>query len=60
VDIGRRCRISKAVIDSGCQVPEGTVIGENPQDDAKRYYVTPRGVVLVTPDMLGQPTHFVR
>jgi len=60
VDIGRRCRISKAVIDSGCDVPEGTVIGENPQDDAKRYYVTPGGVVLVTPDMLGQPTHFVR
>ncbi|MGZ8241367.1 MAG: GlgC family sugar phosphate nucleotidyltransferase [Methylobacter sp.] len=41
-------------------MPEGTVIGENPQEDAKRFHVSPGGVVLVTPDMLGQRLHYVR
>jgi len=60
VEIGRSCHISKAVIDAGCRIPEGTVIGEDPEEDAKRYYVSSGGVVLVTPDMLGQVKHYVR
>ncbi|MEK7207793.1 MAG: glucose-1-phosphate adenylyltransferase [Pseudomonadota bacterium] len=60
VIIGRHCRLRKAVIDKGCHLPEGTVIGENPEDDTRRFYVTPRGVVLVTPEMLGQELHHVR
>jgi glucose-1-phosphate adenylyltransferase len=60
VDIGRRCRISKAVIDRGCVIPEGSVIGEDLEQDAKRFHVTPGGVVLVTPDMLGQVRNYVR
>jgi glucose-1-phosphate adenylyltransferase len=60
VEIGRRCRIHKAVIDQGCEIPEGTVIGEDPVADAERFYVTDDGVVLVTPDMLGQVLHHVR
>lgn len=60
VDIARHCRIKKAVIDSGCHLPKGTIIGENPQEDAKRFYVTRKGVVLVTPDMLHQNGHYVR
>ncbi|MFM1891633.1 MAG: hypothetical protein RLZ44_710 [Pseudomonadota bacterium] len=60
VEIGRRCRIHKAVIDQGCHIPEGTVIGEDPVADAERFYVTKTGVVLVTPDMLGQVLHHVR
>ncbi len=60
VRIGRHCRIQKAVIDKGCIVPPGTVIGEDPEQDAQRYHVTPGGVVLVTPEMLGQELHHVR
>ena len=60
VDIGRNCRISSAVIDRGCHIPEGTVIGENPDLDAKHYHVSSRGVVLVTPEMLAQERHHVR
>ena len=60
VKIGRHCRISKAVIDKWCELPEGTVIGEDPQLDAERFYVSPGGVVLVTPEMLGQEVHHVR
>jgi glucose-1-phosphate adenylyltransferase len=60
VDIGRNCRITKAVIDRGCMIPEGSIIGEDPEQDAKRFHVTPGGVVLVTSDMLGQVRNYVR
>jgi glucose-1-phosphate adenylyltransferase len=58
--IGRHCRITKAIIEKGSEVPEGTIIGENRADDEKRFHVSAGGVVLVTPDMLGQRRHFVR
>jgi glucose-1-phosphate adenylyltransferase len=60
VVIGRNCRINKAIIDKGCSIPEGTVIGEDLELDAERFYVTPGGVVLVSPEMLGQEIHHVR
>jgi len=60
VRIGRDCRVTKAVIDKGCVLPEGTVIGEDAEADAERFYVSPTGVVLVTPEMLGQELHHVR
>jgi glucose-1-phosphate adenylyltransferase len=50
--IGPNCRLRRVVIDENCALPEGTVIGENHDTDRKRFSVTPRGVVLVTPDML--------
>ncbi len=34
--------------------PDGTVIGENAKDDAKRFENSENGIVLVTPEMLGQ------
>ena len=60
VTIGRNCRITRAVIDKGCILPDGTVIGENREEDEERFYVSPGGVVLVTPEMLGQELHHVR
>ncbi len=60
VTIKPNCRIRKAVIDKGCIIPEGTVIGEEPAADAERFDVSEKGVVLVTPDMLGQELHHVR
>jgi glucose-1-phosphate adenylyltransferase len=60
VVIGRNSRISKAVIDKGCIIPDDTVIGEDPAADAARFYVSPGGVVLVTPEMMGQELHHVR
>jgi glucose-1-phosphate adenylyltransferase len=60
VNIGRNCRINKAVIDRGCDIPEGTIIGEDAELDAERFYVSEKGVVLVTPEMLGQVLHHVR
>jgi glucose-1-phosphate adenylyltransferase len=60
VDIGKNCRIYHAIIDKGCEIPDGTVIGQDNEQDQKRFYVSPNGVVLVTPDMLGQVVHHVR
>jgi glucose-1-phosphate adenylyltransferase len=60
VNIGRHCRINKAIIDKGCIIPPHTVIGEDLDEDRKHFYVSPGGVVLVTPDALGQPVHFAR
>ncbi|MCW9024099.1 MAG: glucose-1-phosphate adenylyltransferase [Gammaproteobacteria bacterium] len=60
VIVGENCKIKKAILDKGCLVPDGTVIGKNLEEDAKRFYVSPNGVVLVTPGMLGQELHYVR
>lgn len=60
VSIGRHCRLKKVVLDKGCNIPEGTIIGEDPVADAKRFEVSPNGVVLVTPEMLGQNYRYVR
>ncbi|MDO9167947.1 MAG: glucose-1-phosphate adenylyltransferase [Methylobacter sp.] len=60
VNIGRHCRITKAIIEKGCEIPEGTIIGEDRAEDEKRFHVSPGGVVLVTTDMLGQNRHYVR
>ena len=60
VKIGRDCRISRAIIDRGCVIPDGMVVGVNLEEDAARFHVTPGGVVLVSPEMLGQEIHHVR
>ncbi len=60
VNIGRHCRITKAIIEKGCDIPEGTIIGEDRVEDEKRFEVSEGGVILVTSDMLGQRRHYVR
>ena len=60
VEIGENCHLTKVVIDKGCRIPAGTVIGADLNEDAKRYHVTPNGIVLVTPEMLGLEIHHVR
>lgn len=54
VSIGKNCRIQRAVIDKATVIPDDTIIGENLDEDRKRFYVTDEGIVLVTPDMMGQ------
>jgi glucose-1-phosphate adenylyltransferase len=52
--IGKNVRLKKVLLDNGCIIPDGTVIGEDPEQDARRFHRTPGGVVLVNRDMLGQ------
>jgi glucose-1-phosphate adenylyltransferase len=47
VEIGRHCRIKKAIIDKHNVIPPHTQIGIDPQEDRKRFHVTPRGIVAV-------------
>jgi glucose-1-phosphate adenylyltransferase len=60
VTIGKNCRIQHAIIDKGCVIPDGMVVGEDEEEDRKRFNVSPKGVILITPEMLGQVVHHVR
>jgi len=50
VNIGRHCRIRKAIIDRDVHIPEGTTIGYDPEADRQRYFVTESGITVVTRD----------
>ncbi len=61
VQIGRNCRIKRAIIDRGTIIEEGSVIGEDHDADrARGFRVSKGGITLVTSDMLGQDLHFTR
>jgi glucose-1-phosphate adenylyltransferase len=59
VEVGRNCRIHKALIDRYCKIPDGMVIGHDLEADRKRFHVSPKGVVLVTPEMLDEDYPYV-
>ncbi|MEQ9743017.1 glucose-1-phosphate adenylyltransferase [Pectobacterium actinidiae] len=52
VNVGRSCRLRRCVIDRACHLPEGMVIGENAEEDSRRFYRSEEGIVLVTRSML--------
>lgn len=55
VVVHRNCKIRRAIIDRGCEIPEGMVIGfDVDQDKANGFRVSDKGLVLVTRKMLGQ------
>ncbi len=60
VTIGQNCAIQRAVVDKGSVLAPGTVIGADLEADARRFRVTDAGIVLVTPDRLGQTLHYAR
>ncbi|SDE65417.1 glucose-1-phosphate adenylyltransferase [Terriglobus roseus] len=51
VNIGRHCRIRRAIIDRDVHIPDGTVIGYDSNEDRKKYHVTPSGITVVTRDI---------
>ncbi len=60
VDIGRRAKLRRVVMDKHCRVPEGLTIGYDIEADRRRFHVSENGVTLVTPEMLGQQAHYIR
>lgn len=55
VEVHRHVKIRRAIIDRACVIPEGMEIGYNHDEDrARGFRVTKKGIVLVTPEMLGQ------
>jgi glucose-1-phosphate adenylyltransferase len=48
VDVGRHCRIRRAIIDKGVRIPAGTEIGYDPDRDRSRgWLVTESGLVVI-------------
>src|SRR5271167_4059223 len=54
VTIGRNVRLSKTIIDSEVRIPDGLVVGEDPELDAKRFRRTDSGVTLITQPMIDK------
>ena len=52
VQIGRGARLTRTVIDRGCYIPDGMVIGEDAALDAERFHRSENGITLVTMEML--------
>jgi len=54
VEIGRHVQLSKVVVDRGVVIPDGLVVGEDPEEDAMRFRRTDGGVCLITQPMLDR------
>jgi len=54
VSVNRGARIKNAVIDRGVNIPHGLIVGEDPEEDARRFRITDKGVVLITQKMIDQ------
>lgn len=52
--IGRHARLTNVVIDSGVTIPEGLVVGEDPEMDAKRFRRSEGGICLITQAMIDK------
>jgi glucose-1-phosphate adenylyltransferase len=50
VNVGRHCKVRRAIIDRDVHVPEGTTIGYDVEADRSRYFVTDSGITVVTRD----------
>jgi glucose-1-phosphate adenylyltransferase len=54
VQVGRRVRLTRCVVDRGCSIPDGLVIGEDAGLDAARFHRSANGICLVTAEMLAK------
>ncbi|KHS46692.1 glucose-1-phosphate adenylyltransferase [Novosphingobium subterraneum] len=53
-NIGRGARLSRVILDSGVRIPEGLVVGEDPELDARRFRRSESGVCLITKRMIDR------
>lgn len=53
-DIGRGVRLKRVVVDRGVRIPAGLVVGEDPEEDARRFRRTEKGVCLITQPMIDR------
>jgi glucose-1-phosphate adenylyltransferase len=54
VNVGRGARLRNVVIDRGVRIPEGLVVGEDPEFDGKRFRTTENGITLITQSMIDR------
>ncbi|MDE2309249.1 MAG: glucose-1-phosphate adenylyltransferase [Betaproteobacteria bacterium] len=60
VEVGRNVTLKRVVVDKNCMIPDDLTVGVNPEEDASRFFVTDKGITLITPEMLGQDVHGIR
>jgi glucose-1-phosphate adenylyltransferase len=51
VNVGRHCRVRRAIIDKNVELPAGSTIGYNADEDRQRFHVTAEGVVVIPKGM---------
>ena len=54
VEVARSARLSKVIVDRGVRIPEGLVVGDDPDLDAQRFRRTEEGVCLITQTMIDK------
>jgi glucose-1-phosphate adenylyltransferase len=54
VEIGEKAQLKNVVIDRGVAIPEGLVVGEDPEEDARRFRRTDNGICLITQPMIDR------
>lgn len=57
VIINRHARLRRVIVEKQCVIPEGLTVGYDAAADRQKFYVTDKGITLITPEMLGQPIH---
>jgi glucose-1-phosphate adenylyltransferase len=60
VEIARHVKLNRVVVDTDARIPEGVEIGFDVELDRKRFYVSEKGITLVTAEMLGQSKNRIR
>ena len=53
-EIGSGSKLKNVIVDNGCQIPEGSRIGYDRDEDSLKYHVTESGITVVTRLMLNQ------
>lgn len=54
VNVGRGARLRNVVVDAAVKIPDGLVVGEDPEHDAQRFRRTERGICLITQPMIDR------
>lgn len=54
VEVGRHARLTRVIVDRGCKIPAGLVVGEDPESDGRRFTRSEGGITLITREMLAR------
>jgi glucose-1-phosphate adenylyltransferase len=54
VRVGKGARLRRTIVDGYNRIPPGTVIGEDPEEDRRRYHVSASGIVVVPMGRVGR------
>ena len=53
-DIGRDARLRNVIVEKGVRIPPGLIVGEDPDEDARRFRRTETGICLINQQMIDR------